>query len=261
MILSERPLLPTRYPDPNFLEALGLEASVRYLCHQLQWEEYSDAINVTYKHLTLEFLSSLTYEPYIGRVFKRGRINFRLYRNEYTFNHKDFANLLGFQYGLNAMHELPVGDFMQDEFDKFWSDISDGRGPDPSSQLSNRIHNPAFRYFQMILARTFFGKSETDDHVSAEEIFMLFCTTLSRLIASVNFLINNLNLTSRSPEGPIYVGGTVTRIAYALGLFSKLSHLTDHCGYTLIDLDHCLDCGLMRGVYFSHAYYKLLIDN
>lgn len=63
VVLSERPLLPTIYPDPNFLEALGLEGSVRYLCHQLQWEEYFDAINVTYRHLTLEFISSLTYEP------------------------------------------------------------------------------------------------------------------------------------------------------------------------------------------------------
>lgn len=98
VVLSERPLLPTRYPDPNCLEALGLEASVRYICHQLQWEEYSYAMNVTYKHITLEFISSLTYEPYIGRGFKRGHINFRLFGNEYTFNHKDFANLLGFQW-------------------------------------------------------------------------------------------------------------------------------------------------------------------
>lgn len=53
VVLYEQPLLPTRYFDPNCLEALGLEASVRYLCHQLQWEEYSNAMNVTYKHLTL----------------------------------------------------------------------------------------------------------------------------------------------------------------------------------------------------------------
>lgn len=90
---------------------------------------------------------------------------------------------------------------------------------------------------------------------------MLFCTTQSRPITYGNFLIDNLNLTSRFSEGPIHVGGTVTHIAYALGLFSKLSYLFTHYGYTLINLDDFLDCGLMRGVYFSPAHYKLLIDN
>lgn len=213
-------------------------------------------MNVTYRHLTLEFLSSLAYEPYIGRGFKRVRINFRLFGNEYTFNHKDFANLLGFQCGLDVMHELLVGDFMKVELDKFWSDIPGGGGLDPSIQLSNCIHNLAFRYFQIILTHTFFGKSETDEHVSAEEISMLFCTTQSRPIASGNFLIDNLNLTVRSSEGPIHVGGTVTRIAYSLGLFRKLSHLTSHYGYTLIDLDHYLDRGLVMRVYFSPTHYK-----
>lgn len=74
------------------------------------------------------------------------------------------------------MPEIPVDDFMQDELDKFWSDMTGGGGPDPSIQPSNRTHNPTFRYFQMILAQTFFGKSETDGHVSDEDIFMLFCT-------------------------------------------------------------------------------------
>lgn len=30
-VLSERHLLPTRYPDPILLEVLGLEAYVRYM--------------------------------------------------------------------------------------------------------------------------------------------------------------------------------------------------------------------------------------
>lgn len=41
-------MLQTRYSDPNCLEALGIEASVKYLRNQLQWDEYSDAMNVTY---------------------------------------------------------------------------------------------------------------------------------------------------------------------------------------------------------------------
>lgn len=105
-VLSERPMLSTKYPDPDFKETLGLEASVRYLCNQLQWGEYAYAIHVTYKNITLEFLSSLRYEPYIGIGSQRGYINFRLFGIEYTFNHKEFAELLGFQSSLDAMPEI-----------------------------------------------------------------------------------------------------------------------------------------------------------
>lgn len=129
------------------------------------------------------------------------------------------------------MPEIPLGYFMQDEIDKFWSDITGGGSPGPSTQLSNIIHNPTFRYFQMILAHTFLGKSDIDTHVSVEEILFLFCITQSCPVASRNFLIDNLNLTTNSSEGLIHVGGIVSHIASSLGLDRKLVHLTSFCGY------------------------------
>lgn len=101
-------------------------------------------MHVTYRNLTLEFFSSLSYEPYIGIGSHRGYINFRLFGIEYTFNHKEFVELLGFQCGLDTMPGIPLGYFMQDEIDKFWSGITGGESPDPSTQLSNIIHNPTF---------------------------------------------------------------------------------------------------------------------
>ena len=98
----------------------------------------------------------------------------------------------------------------------------------------------------MILAHTFVGKSDIDTHVSAEEILFLFYITQSRPVASGNFLIDNLNLTTNSSEGLIHVGGTVSHIASALGLDRKLVHMTSFCGYTLMDATFCLDNGLMR---------------
>lgn len=65
---------------------------------------------------------------------------------EYTFNHKEFDELLGFQCGIDVMPEIPLGYFIQDEIDKFWNDITGGGNPDPSTQLSNIIHNPTFLY-------------------------------------------------------------------------------------------------------------------
>ena len=128
-VLSQCPMAPTRYPDQHCMGTLGIEPSVRYLCNQLQWEEYADAMNVTYRNLTLEFLSSLDYEPYVDS----GYISFRLFGTDYTFNHKEFGDLLGFQTTPDAIPELPLGYFMSRDIDKFWSDITGGGGPDPST--------------------------------------------------------------------------------------------------------------------------------
>lgn len=113
----------------------------------------------------------------------------------------------------------------------------------------------------MTLAQNFFGKGETDDHVNAKEILTLFCIAQSRPIASGNFLIDNLNLTARSSEGHIHVGGTVTHTAHALGLTIKISHMTTYCSHTLINLNHCLERGLIRRIFFSPDNYRLLIDD
>lgn len=74
--LSERPVLRTRYPDSRCLETIGIETNTRLMCSQLDWDEYLESKNVTYRSLTLEFLSSLTYEPYSGQGFNRGNITF-----------------------------------------------------------------------------------------------------------------------------------------------------------------------------------------
>lgn len=159
------------------------------------------------------------------------------------------------------MPEIPLNYFRHDEIDKFWSDIIEGGSPDPSTHLSNKIHNPTFRYFQMILAHTFLGKSDIDTHVSAEEVLFLFCITQSCPVASGNFLIDNLNLTANSSEGLIHVGGTVSHIASALGLDRRLVHLNSLCGYTLMDVTLCIDCGLMRRDSLNPNQYKLLISH
>ena len=80
-------------------------------------------------------------------------------------------------------------------------------------------------------------------------------------MACGNFLLWNLSLTAKSSEGIIHVGGTVTQIASALGLTSKLLHLTSYCGYTMMDIDFFLDHGLIRRVSFNPNQFRLLIDN
>ena len=259
--LSARPMLLTRYPDSACMDELGIEANIRYQCHQVRWDAYADEIHVTYRNLTLEFLSSLEYEPYVGTREDRGRISFRMFGAEYAFTLRQFGDLLGFETALTAIPELPLGYFMSSDIDRFWRAITDGGSLDPSEQLSKRIHNPTFRYFEMILCHTFFGRSYCNHLVTAEEILFLYCASQSRPIASGAFLIESLNMAASSSEGYLHAGGNVTLIASALGLDSQLLRLTPYCGSTRIDIDFCLDHGLMRRASFHPYQYRLLIDD
>ena len=102
-------MAPTRYPDQICMEALGFKASIKYLCNQLKWDEYADDLNVTYRNLTLEFLSSFEFEPYNGQD---GYLTFRLFGIEYYFTQREFGDLLGFQTTPDDIPELPVSYFM-----------------------------------------------------------------------------------------------------------------------------------------------------
>lgn len=66
---------------------------------------------------------------------------------------------------------------------------------------------------------------------------------------------------SRSPTGPIHVGGVVAQIAHTIKLQNKLTHLIPYCGFSLLDLNHYLEKGMVRQAYFKVNEYKLLINH
>lgn len=53
VVLSERPMLPTRYHGSTCMGALGIERSIIQMCFQLDWEEFKEDKNITYKQPTL----------------------------------------------------------------------------------------------------------------------------------------------------------------------------------------------------------------
>ena len=98
---------------------------------------------MTYRNLTIEFLNSFDFEPYVVRD---SCVIFILFGTQYSFTQKEFGDLLGFQTTSDAILELPMGYFMSRDIEKFWSDITGGGGSYPSTQLSHIIHNPTLRY-------------------------------------------------------------------------------------------------------------------
>lgn len=80
-------------------------------------------------------------------------------------------------------------------------------------------------------------------------------------MACGKFLLCGLSSVAGSSEGIIHVGGIITQIATALGLSHKLFHLRTFYGYTTMDIDFCLDRGLMRRSSFNPRQFRLLIDS
>ncbi|KAI5418018.1 hypothetical protein KIW84_042598 [Lathyrus oleraceus] len=71
--LAEREMHPNFYADDGVMTVLGLRDSVIYLLSQIGWETTPIRRQfVTYRRLTLEFLSSLIYLPNHGKGINRG---------------------------------------------------------------------------------------------------------------------------------------------------------------------------------------------
>lgn len=82
--------------------------------------------------------------------------------------------LLGFPNGPYIFKIAQEDSSMTRELDYFWTKIYGETRTGPDSRHSAQIHNPAIRYFHMILDYTLFGKPESSTIVSRDELFILF---------------------------------------------------------------------------------------
>src|SRR3954464_6358217 len=84
--LAERQMDLTHYPHHPTMERLGIAESIMHLLNQIGWTgSHLFCKFSTYRKLTLEFLSSLTYLPKCGQGLRKGVILFRLFGLEYQF--------------------------------------------------------------------------------------------------------------------------------------------------------------------------------
>lgn len=119
------------------------------------------------------------------------------------------------------------------------------------------IYNPAIKYFQTVKAQTFLGKAKNIGVVSKEEFFLIFSIFQSRSEHSIAFLTENLAKITAQVVENIHVGGMITHIAIALGLRNQVRHLEPLCGYNLINIEHCINRGLVRQE--GPNTYKILV--
>lgn len=90
---------------------------------------------------------------------------------------REFANLLGFPKGIDAYTVTQEEILLEHELNYLWGNITDNDNPDPAEMCSESIHNPAIRYFHMILVHTLFGKEVHVTTMSCDELFIMYCAS------------------------------------------------------------------------------------
>ncbi|WJX68337.1 hypothetical protein P8452_52715 [Trifolium repens] len=224
--LSLREMTFHFYPDHYAMGALGIAESVRYLTNQLGWDRFALSPPLVYRNLTLEFLSSFKYNPTHGTSIHKGFVTFRLFGNTYRLTTGAIADFLGVPHGPDAFTEVQDDSYMESELEYYWGSISGNPNAAPEARFSTKIHNPAIRYFYMIIAHTFFGKPPNNTTVTKEEIFLMFCVSQSRPVIAAAFLLSNFTKIIEDPTRCISIGGFVTFLAKALDLHTPRLRLS-----------------------------------
>ncbi|WJX39618.1 hypothetical protein P8452_27141 [Trifolium repens] len=121
----------------------------------------------------------------------KGLVSFRLFGNTYHSTHREIAEFLGVLSGTDAFTEIQDDTFIESELEYYWGSISENPNSALNARNNTEIHNPAIRYFHMIIAHTFLGKPVSNNDVSREELFMMFCVSQTQPINAATILLTN----------------------------------------------------------------------
>ncbi|WJX33625.1 hypothetical protein P8452_21814 [Trifolium repens] len=171
---------------------------------------------------------------------------------------REIAEFLGVPHGKDAFTKVQDDTFMDSELQYYWGSISGNPNADPLSRYSTKIHNPAIRYFHMIIAHTFFGKPVNNKIVSKEELFIMFCVSQERPVNAATFLLANIVKIIQEPTSRISLGGFITFIARALNLHTPLSKIILSAGVQPMDIIFCFNNHLIGSL--GPTEYLLLIN-
>ncbi|PNX95489.1 hypothetical protein L195_g018682 [Trifolium pratense] len=221
--------------------ALGISESVRFLTNQIGWERFAFSNLPTYCSLALEFLSSFKYDPNHGKYIRSGLVSFRIFGNTYSYTHREIAEFLGVPSGPDAFIKVQDDTFIESELKCYWRSILGNPNSTPDARNSTEIHNLALRYFHMIIARTFFGKSVNNTTVSKAERCVMFCVYQSLTINAATFLLANFVKIIEDPTHHISIGDFVTFLARAIGLHTPLSQIVLSGGIQPKDITFCFN--------------------
>ncbi|XP_058768168.1 uncharacterized protein LOC131641893 [Vicia villosa] len=257
----QRSITSTRYVDENCLRDLGMLDTVQRLLDKLGLTKACTLNLPTYEALTLEFLSSYSYNTPPGAgMHLTGAANFRMFNTEYTVDQETLSEILQFTRGEDVNYRIPPEmDWTATSF-AIWERIAGERPAGWDELLSTHIHNPCIRYFHRILANTIFGRTN-NNRVNSKEMFFFHCAFARncRINASSFLMAHIQSLVARDGTNvPFCIGGIVTSIALHLNLGDKLQNLPS-LPAVFMDIDNCRAGHLIK--VREEGGYNLMVRN
>ncbi|XP_047955298.1 uncharacterized protein LOC125201288 [Salvia hispanica] len=207
--LVQLKVIPSRYPDEEALEALGLGDCFWELSRMGGLTKMFKGKWSSYRHLTLEFLSTLKVTR-VGIIPRIQEIKFRLGNVDYEMSVEELNHML-------ECEGIVIS--MPDKFDMdgFWTAITflwEGKrvGYSEGRAKSISIRNPVLRYLQMACSFLPFARSQTKG-VASSELFLLWNILNRRALNMGSFIISHLQSQARKTSGTLACGGIITAIA------------------------------------------------
>lgn len=214
--LSARPIRPTRFYDVTASQELYVDGDVAQLFHQVGWDNWLNLHALTYKRLTLEFLSTLTVLRSEGSGNPRN-ISFQLMGQRYTRNIGQINDAFGWPRGgsigprSNKSRKFRPG--------AFWRQLTSRFDYVPTRSKATSLVSPGFRISHRLLASTIFARGDSLGVVAARELYFLWhMTEGDNRINPGAWFIDHLEYVSSRPSGAIAIGGMITIIAVSLGI-------------------------------------------
>lgn len=203
--LKHRRFRGTRCVDWDFYEKMGLKDSFRELLEECNLVFLSELQEDTYKHLTLEFLSSVKLEK------GKGCIAFRLKGENYFITPEQIGSYFKVPY---IGYPVSEDDYPKHEF---WSELV-GRREKYKWKSANvsKIKEPLNKMLHEFLTVSLNCRASNSNVVQNDDLFLMWCIKEGKKINGAYWLMNRFSKISKKDKGLIHIGGYVTHLAKCL---------------------------------------------